>query len=360
MSQTALYRKSQILNNTMNIFNLFCKKKPMKLITIILIYLMLPAINSQNDKITVLFWNLENFFDYKDKGKGVADKEFSSSGKRRWTANRFNAKCRAFCKSIFWIAEKNKHFPDIIGVAEIENRFVLERCLKSTNLRKMDYGIVHYDSFDHRGIDVALFYRKSKFRLLSSKPCRIYKDIFLPNDTILPTRDILLVKLKANIPPNYPTLCVLVNHHPSKYGGNSSENRRLLAINRLREIMDSLYLEHENILIATGDFNEEAKNSLFERISTDSKKTVGYINMGAKLKGEGSIRFNGKWELIDNFFISKTITGAKMQLIKIPFLMTWDKVHTGEKPLRTFVGPKYNGGVSDHLPILLEMPTSTL
>ena len=122
----------------------------------------------EQDSLLVMFWNLENFFDWKDGGTSDSDRDFSSTGARYWTKSRFYSKCNAVAKSVFWVSDRYGRMPDVIGVCEIENRGVLNRLLSSTLLRKYDYGVVHFESGDRRGIDVALLYRKSSFELLSS------------------------------------------------------------------------------------------------------------------------------------------------------------------------------------------------
>ncbi|MGM9765087.1 MAG: hypothetical protein ACI3ZO_01890, partial [Candidatus Cryptobacteroides sp.] len=118
--------------------------------------------------IVAVFWNLENFFDFVDGGGGDSDREFSPGGAKHWTASRFYRKCGAVAKSVLWMEDAYGRIPDVLGVAEVENRSVLERMLSSTLLRKYGYSVLHRDSPDHRGIDVALLYRKSTFRCVAS------------------------------------------------------------------------------------------------------------------------------------------------------------------------------------------------
>lgn len=138
----------------------------------------------------VMFWNLENLFDWRrDSLNGSeSEAEFTSFGKKHWTKRRFTAKCNAIAKSIFWIKDREGALPDVIGIAEVENRFVLKRLLEDTPLYKADYKIVHYDSPDPRGIDVALLYRSSRLELLDAVPLRVDGGKHPP----LRTRDILL------------------------------------------------------------------------------------------------------------------------------------------------------------------------
>ena len=290
-----------------------------------------------------MFWNLENFFDWKDQGTGESDKEFSSNGARSWTKTRFYSKCSAISKAIFFTADKYGRMPDVLGLCEVENRGVLSRLLASTLLRKYDYSIVHFDSQDRRGIDVALLYRKSTFQLLStSLKTPLYEG------RKIATRDMLHTRMKCMI--SNDTLDFIVCHHPSKYGGGEySQGRRISAMESLRHLSDSLGSYSK---VCMGDFNDIPSAEQFKEVSQTliNKSDVLYA------KGEGTIRYKGKWELIDMFLTSPDLDSfTTMEIVKIPFLMTFDKSYPGEKPLRTYSGPKYLGGVSDHCPIILQL-----
>ena len=296
------------------------------------------------DSLTMMFWNLENFFDWRRDTVLLNDseEEFSSYGKRHWTRRQFLRKSRTVAKTILWIADGEGALPDIVGFAEVENRFVLERLLKDTPLSKAGYGIIHYDSPDPRGIDVALLYRKDRLTPLASAPLRVVNE----NDPEFRTRDILLAGFLG---PGGDSLAVLVNHHPSKYGGNSS-GRRELAMNRLKEATDSLMASGWNNIVSMGDFNDTPE-------STEAYSRM-MVNLAIPLarKGEGTIKYSGRWELIDMFFVSPSLAaGAMMKIVRVPFLTVKDNAHSGEKPLRTYSGPRYSGGVSDHRPIVLKV-----
>ena len=302
----------------------------------------------ERDSLLTVFWNLENFFDYHDDGKGESDHEFSPEGKRRWTSRRFYSKCHLVSKSLFWMGDRYGRMPDVVGVAEVENRTVLNRLLKSTSLRKYDYSVVHRDSRDRRGIDVALLYRKSIFELIDiSYHIPEYEGVSMN------TRDILHVRL----------LCIgdgsiydfIVNHHPSKFGGSKeSDGRRTAAMEKLRAVCDSLTglpaVEEYAGIVAMGDFNDNPSGRQFELLDG------ALMNACADgfARGEGTIRFEGKWDLIDMFWVSPEIYEvSRSEILRIPFLMTRERKHPGEKPLRTYSGPRYIGGVSDHCPVAL-------
>lgn len=294
------------------------------------------------DSLSVVFWNLENFFDYVDGGTGESDREFSSMGSRHWTKKRFYAKCDAVAKSILWMGDRYGRMPDLIGLAEIENKGVLAKMLRSTALRKYDYEIVYHESGDRRGIDVAILYRRSSMKLESMS-------VKVPEyeGSRLATRDILHAEMCL---ADSCKLDFIVNHHPSKYGGEKeSMGRREAAMKALKELADSLGNEN---MIAMGDFNDTPDAASFEIIDGT------LMNLGWKLheRGEGTIRYEGKWDLIDMFMVSPGLDGrTDMEICRIPFLMTWERKHPGEKPLRTYSGPRYIGGVSDHCPIILKI-----
>ncbi len=281
-----------------------------------------------------MFWNLENYFDWKQDTMFV---------RQHWSKRKFMVKSRAIAKAVLWIADEEGRLPDAIGVAEVENRFVLERLVRDTPLSKAGYGIIHFDSPDPRGIDVALLYRKATLKLLKAGPMKVENRSGPP----MKTRDILLADF---VRADGDSVAFLVNHHPSKYGGSSS-SRRKVAMERLREITDSLFSEGWSDVVSMGDFNDTPE-------STEEYSEI-MVNLAIPLasKGRGTIKYSGKWEMIDMFFISPSLAdrnpGVVMKVEKIPFLMVRDNAHSGEKPFRTFSGPTYSGGVSDHCPIAL-------
>ncbi|MDE7127407.1 MAG: hypothetical protein K2O58_05895 [Bacteroidales bacterium] len=319
------------------------------------------AFDSTGCGVSAMFWNLENFFDCIDNGGSDSDREFSPGGQRHWTRSRFYAKCNGIAKTIFWVQDLLGGLPDVVGLAEVENRLVLNSLLKGTALRKTDYAIVHFDSPDPRGIDVALLYRTDVFRKISSNPCRIYDS----EGRIVRTRDILCVELCRK--SDGRTMYFLINHHPSKFGGASaSHSRRMSAMARMKDICDSIVLScaegadsspaclaerYKAVhIISMGDFNDTPDNGLFSIFD-------GYMANLADVpfrKGEGTIRYAGKWDLIDMFLVSSGIAdGYVQEILYPPFLMTEDRTHGGQKPLRTYSGPRHEGGVSDHCPIVM-------
>ena len=252
------------------------------------------------DTLQVMFWNVENFFDWRNDSTTVSDVEFSAAGERHWTWKRFQAKANAFAKALFWAEAETGRLPDIIGLEEVENAFVLRQLLQKTALRKLDYKYAHYDSPDRRGIDVALLYRTSRLELLDSKPCHLFAA-----DTVMATRDILLCVFQRDS----AKVAVLVNHHPSKYGGAAeSEPRRRIAVERLRFLADSLTAIGIDWIIAGGDFNDTPDNPVFGLL----EPALAPMHMDLFRHGLGTIKFDGKWDLIDHIYVSPALLDAPM------------------------------------------------
>lgn len=294
-------------------------------------------------KIVLMFWNCENFFDYLDEGTGESDTEFSSRGARRWTKKRFLQKCNALAKAVLWTGSKTGRIPDVVGLEEIENRRVLTKILSVTALRKLDYEIVHYDSPDHRGIDCALLYRSSVLRLTDSRPCHIFDA-----DTVMATRDLLLAQF---VTAADDSLAVAVCHLPSKYSGEVSDGKRIIAMNSLRFLADSLKDAGWRNVVAAGDFNDVLQSLPIDIIEPSLMPVERPKEVS---EPPGSIRFNGKWELIDMAFASEELLPRiSFRVLQPPFLTQRDAAHGGEKPLRTYSGPRWLGGVSDHYPIVV-------
>lgn len=265
------------------------------------------------DSLLIVFWNVENFFDYRSPDKP-----------QYWTKGRFYAKCDGIAKTLLRIADHYGRMPDAVGFAEVENAFVLRQLVGSTVLRKLDYQIVHYDSPDHRGIDCALLCRRSTLPLRASAPKHV------PDSAggLMATRDILLAE--------FDSLAILVNHHPSQIGGKS--DRRELALARLGELTDSLRASGTRRYLAMGDFNQDLWGEIPSQAGNDER--------------QGTLKYNGRWEKIDGAF-AEGFDGVCEEVFTDPLLMEQDASWGGTKPRRTFIGPRYRGGVSDHLPIVI-------
>ena len=270
------------------------------------------------DSLLVVSWNVENFLDPKEDTTG------------RHTAKRLQAKCSGIAKTIFLIADKEGRLPDAVALMEVGNRRVLNKLLSTTPLRKLDYAIIHYDSPDRRGIDCALLYRKSRLTLLRSGPRHLTDS----TGAILRTRDILLSEFEG--------IDILVNHHPSKVGA-ASEERRAIAMRRMWGLIDSLSAAGHQRILSVGDFNDNV---------WPASDAPGTSIQGSR--PTGTIKYNGAWEKIDGHFARGALS-VEEAVFDHPLLTEPDRSYGGTKPRRSFSGPRWLGGVSDHYPVILRI-----
>lgn len=305
------------------------------------------------DKVVLLllmFWNVENFYDPYPSGQ-YNDAEFTATGEKRWTYGRFTRKADDIAKIIV-SATDDKSLPDMIAFAEIENRYVLEHLLEKTILKhyRDRYRIIHKDSPDPRGSDVALIYNIDRYKLLKTQ---FHKVVTAQKDT-LATREILHAEFVGKMNKR-DTLHIFVNHWPSKRGGKKrSRGRREAASELLNCLADSVKKRHpQHFVLACGDFNTPQPNINFGNV--DIEPVLWY----EKLKAEGSYKYKGRWEMIDNCFIyspnGTRCENFELLLFNHPYLLLPDKIYLGLKPRRTYLGPIYRGGVSDHLPLVLRI-----
>jgi hypothetical protein len=315
--------------------------------------------NKRSDTVLrVMFYNVENLFDPREDSI-TSDEEYQPTGMRGWTSSRLKQKQINISKVV--LAVGGWEPPDLIGFCEVENFSVLYGLTNFTALKNFGYRIIHYDSPDPRGIDVALLYRPEKFRLLQSFPVKIR----FPFDTVARTRDILFVK---GIACKRDTINVFVNHWPSKFGGAMATiPKRNYVASVMRKYADSLLTvnPNSNILII-GDLNEspfeEGVNKVL-RAKMDSANLAAddLYNMlaGAGLSwNKGTIKFHETWDAIDHMIVSRTLlshtTPHSLHIFDAPFLLQDDEAWFGKKPFRTYYGAKYIGGFSDHLPVYMD------
>ena len=316
----------------------------------------------RNDgRIRLVFYNVENLFDYFDDSTTI-DEEFLPRGDRYWGKTRYRDKQNKIAKTL--IATGGWEPPAVIGLCEVENLYVLEGLTRFTQLKAIGYEIVHQDSRDRRGIDVAALYRPDKFKLLDYE----YYPVKFPFDPDSRTRDIL--HLVGEL-PNKDTLHYFINHWPSKFGGAfETEPKRIFAAEFLRGKVDSLLAINEDArIVLTGDFNDEPEEeSMTEGLRThESAEDIDkndLFNLMFELRYvTGTHSFQNKWSILDQFIVvgnmfepeakTRVIPGS-VQIFDMPWLIM-EGATGAKRPFRTYQGPKYIGGYSDHLPIIVDL-----
>jgi len=317
---------------------------------LLLILLLPPMLNAQERQtvLSVAWWNVENLFDLRDD-PATNDDEFTPQGDRHWTRRKLNAKLQGIYKTLAMM-----DLPDVVGLAEVENKYVLRELCQGTPLVQVPYRYVHYDSPDRRGIDVALIYRTDRFSVTASRPVQV-------SDSAngFYTRDILVVE---GVSAEGDSVCLVLNHWPSKKGGEESDVRRLEIARRVRALMLELGRQHPgSAVIAMGDMNSTADEdaiALGMGFGTDSISPEGIRNLTHRLpSGLGSHKYQGQWDYIDQVFLlaDDSWQVRKLKLLKYDHLLIGETGRPGMRPKRTYQGPHYEGGLSDHLPLLLRL-----
>ena len=304
---------------------------------------------------TVGFYNVENLFDTVDDPK-TFDDDFTSEGKKKWGNKRYRDKVKKLGSVISQLGnEQSRHAPAIVGLVEVENAKVVNDLANSKYLKKHHYNFVHYDSPDDRGIDVALLYNKQLFELLGSEHFPLYlEDEKGKRDY---TRDVLVVY--GNL--NGELVHILVNHWPSRREGTEeSEYKRVEAAKLARTIVEVIQEKHYDAkILIMGDFNDDpTSTSIKDHLMTDDF----YNPMESLLDRDaiGTLTYNSKWNLFDQIIITKNFTTEKPEKHTFKhaavFNKEWLKIFKGKlkgSPFRTYIGPWYQGGFSDHFPVYL-------
>lgn len=311
----------------------------------------MPEKNDIPDNLySIAFYNLDNLFDTIDDPKTLDD-DFTPQGKLKWNKKRYTNKLLKLGSVIRKIGLiRTGYSPAIIGVAEVENRAVLKDLISTDELIGEKYGIVHFDSPDERGIEVAFLYRKSVFGVLEAKPFKL--EVYNDGKIRDLTRDILLVKgeLQGNL------IHFLINHWPSRRTDDmKTEHKRIAAAHLNHQIIADIKKETPDAkVVIMGDFNDNPTNdSIFKHLVTQD-----YFNPFKEyyLKGRGSTNHQGKWHLFDQIILNNEILSGKTLKYKDAYIFNkhylrdWKGKHSG-RPFRTYVGKWFQGGYSDHFPV---------
>lgn len=320
-------------------------------------------------KVSVAFYNLENLFDTEDGPND--DAEFLPNGSRQWTNERYKKKLHNLAYAISKIAGNG---PDLLGVAEIENRRVLEDLIAQPELKNLGYDIVHFESPDFRGIDCALLYKPNVFKITNTVP----HPVNIPGEPHVKTRDVVEATGEIFGEP----ISILVGHWPSRSGGEEkSKIRRMAAALVMRNVTDSLQnLNPKMKVVMMGDFNDDpTSESIKEGLKTvgkikDMKDNMLFNTMEALYKnGYGSYAYRDTWNLLDNIVVNKNLidedyntlsvekdpqTGYYGHIFNANFL-TEKRGRFKGYPRRTFSYGQFINGYSDHYPAYIYLVKRT-
>lgn len=314
-------------------------------------------------------YNVENLFDTCCH-EGHDDRDFLPEGKRHWNTYRYWKKLGQLSRII--AAAGGAEPVDLVALCEVENDSVLYHLTRRTGLSRLGYRYIVTHGNDVRGMNVALLYQPETFLPLFSDTLRV--PLYRKDER--PTRDMLHV---CGLISTGDTLDVFVCHLPSRRGGSSASHElRCRAAACLRRAADSILLRRRTpSLLLLGDFNDEysdaSLSSSFGAVPSSAKgrrhraDTTAFRILSARLSApngiKGTYKFQGKWNQLDQMIVNKELLSEKRsffipspscKIFDFPGLLEPDPVQGGVKPRRTYQGPVYKGGPSDHLPLLLD------
>lgn len=320
------------------------------------------AQNPQEDHsgVRVMFYNTENLF-HPENDSLKNDDEFTPDGTRAWTYTRYFDKINKTAKTA--IAVGNWEPPAVIGLCEVENIQCLKDLVYNSPLKNFGYEIIHHESADQRGIDVAILYRPEYFSLIHEQAFVLQ---FPENGS--PSRDILYAKGLVG----KDTLHVFVNHWPSRYGGQlATEPKRQFAASVLKEKFDSISgVNPLAAIIAMGDFNDHPNDVSMDEILRAKKDSSSLapgdlFNLMRQYENiKGTHNYQHEWGILDQFVISQALLNGSAGLMAplsravifdADYLLEPEKDGTGKTTNRTYIGFTYHGGYADHLPIYADI-----
>lgn len=316
---------------------------------------------------TIAFYNVENLFDTIND-PNTFDDDRTPEGRDKWTYEIYRDKLKKTAKVIADIgSDFTKNAPVVIGLSEIENHLVLEDLVKDPQLLKFNYGIIHFDSPDERGIDVALLYQRHWF-----KPEYFSKHyLLLYDDEAKTDRDYTRDQLLVTGELEGETLHFIVNHWPSRSGGEErSRSKRLAAAALNKKTIDSLLkFDPKAKIITMGDFNDDPTNESIKMVlgakaeRDEVAPTELYNPMGNMLKkGIGSLGYRDSWNLFDQIIMNgnfltkdyKTWQFYKAGVFNASYLINPRGRYKGY-PFRSYADGGYTGGYSDHFPVYIQI-----
>ncbi len=298
-------------------------------------------------EIRIMWYNVENLF-HPENDTIPGDDEFTPDGVRRWTYARYRKKLTAISKVIVAAGEWDP--PDLLGLCEVEDARVLEDLIQHPILAPYHYHYIHQDSPDRRGMDVACLFRVKRIQPVGWEV--IKSEYSRGNEG---TRDIVHFWGSWG---QHDSLDIFLVHLISKYGGaGATAGVRKRQVTQLVRLADSVHGGRKSSLtILAGDFNDSMEGYSLVPIREGhlGDDTLVRVHMDGPL---GTYKYQGDWNQIDRFLVGGQLATYSIRgsILTLPVLLSHDAIFGGVIPHRTYVGYLYQGGISDHLPILLDI-----
>lgn len=331
---------------------------------VILLFLCLPRpvfsqIKADSLSLRLMFYNVENLFDTKDDSLSD-DIEYLPGGLMRWNISRYKTKLNDISKVIIAAGAWNP--PAVVGLCEIENKDVLGDLVYGTPLSAFGYGIIHEESPDPRGIDVAMIYRRDIVSVIDH--CLLIPENAMGEE--FHSRGVLYARCLVY----GDTLHMLFNHWPSRRGGVlAAEGMRERVAMMLKNSVDSIckVSKGEARILVLGDFNCTPSDQVMSGLTSHGMAdgcTLVNLTDHKMAEPAGTYRYQGTWEKIDQVIVSDNMLNRRdgvttrpenFRIFSPDFLLKDDQKFPGRLPFSTYRGYSYQGGFSDHLPVLLDL-----
>ncbi len=308
---------------------------------------------TRQQKVLIGFYNCENFYDTINQSN-VIDEEFLPDSEKKYNKLVYEIKAERLSSVIYKLGVlESVNGVALLGLAEIENKIVLNTLITSPLLKKYHYKYIHFDSKDQRGVDVALLYNPTQFIPYQYLPISLTDETHF---TDYATRDILYVKGRLV----NEWVHILVNHWPSRRGGEqSSASKRIWASSICKRIIDSVQKNDPGAkFMVMGDFNDNPTNKSLTQLKMVNPFLKMYRN------GIGSLAYNDAWNLFDQILLSSNwcsvgvedgnfiLNNYKSIVYRNQNMVEPEGKYAGY-PKRTYNGSQFNAGYSDHFPVAL-------
>jgi len=332
----------------------------------VFLFVCYSQINKKSNAFVLLSYNTENFFDTVFHAN-MKDHDFNPGSKKHWDSKRYQHKTEGIARVISEVVAGG--YPDIIVLCEVENREVLNDLVQRKEIASADYRIIFEKSQDHRGINTGLLYQKKSFRPISQNLISIE----YPGEKKESARGILYV---AGIAMKNDTLHIFANHWKSRVGSQAeTESKRMYYAHVLKNKTDSILSMNSHAkIICLGDFNDEPGNNSIRKVleagciagEAENEKLVD-VMCPLFLEGKGTYSYRGKWQMLDNIILSKSLVspsnrlhldGPSGEVYAPSWLLKYNDKAGDSVPWKTYAGNKYLGGYSDHLPVYVELVKS--
>ena len=322
--------------------------------------LFLSAATLRSQPLRLMQWNVENMFHPSDDPL-TSDDDFTPTGSYRWTFSRFFRKANRIAQTVAAL-----RCPDLIALCEIEDDSTLIALTEYSVMRTARYRWTRTHGSDPRGINIALLYNPFRFRPGTWLELRVPS----AEHGFNPTRNILYVKGEAILDASTTitdTLHLILCHLPSQAGGTHQADRhRRLAAQTIKDLIDSIQTaQPQAAIILTGDFNSDSNSRIMKSLQHNKKQqekqpTGSNRPEPPSLKAlpfdfQGTYRYQGDWTHLDHILCTDQVLADTAHIFRPAFLLEENRTHGGPQPHRTFRGPSYHDGISDHLPIYTDL-----